>query len=100
MANRRAGLGREIRRTEVGVGDEMNTVVALPRLAVYAAASMLLIAAAYSHAQTGAKRVRVSIPGANFISLPFYAAKDKGYYREEGIEVEFILSPRLLPAPR
>ena len=59
----------------------MNTVVALPRLAVYAAASMLLIAAAYSHAQTGAKRVRVSIPGANVTYLPMFGLGIKGMPR-------------------
>ena len=75
----------------------MNTAVALPRLAVYAAASMLLIFAALdAHAQTSAKRVRVSIPGANVTYLPFYAAKEKGYYREEGIDIEFILMPAAL----
>ena len=75
----------------------MNTAVALPRLAVYAAASMILIFAAVdAHAQTSAKRVRVSIPGANVTYLPFYAAKEKGYYREEGIDIEFILMPAAL----
>jgi NitT/TauT family transport system substrate-binding protein len=44
-------------------------------------------------AQTAMKRARVSIPGANVTYLPFYAAKDKGYYRDEGIDVEFILMP-------
>jgi len=75
----------------------MNTAVALPRLAVYAAASMLLIFAALdAHAQTSAKRVRVSIPGANVTYLPFYAAKEKGYYREEGITSNsFSCPPRL-----
>lgn len=75
----------------------MNTAVALPRLAVLAAAStLLLFTAAHSQAQTGVKRVRVSIPGANVTYLPFYAAKEKGYYREEGIEIEFILMPAAL----
>ena len=72
----------------------MNTAVALRRLAVLAAASALLfVAAAAARAQTGAKRVRVSIPAANVTYLPFYAARDRNYYREEGIEIEFILMP-------
>jgi len=39
------------------------------------------------------KKVRVSIPGANVTYLPFYAAKDKGYYKEESLDIEFILMP-------
>ena len=42
------------------------------------------------------KKVRVSIPGANVTYLPFYAAKDKGYYKEDGIDIEFILMPASL----
>ncbi len=44
-----------------------------------------------SQAQPGLKKVRVSIPAANVTYLPFYAAKDRGYYKDEGIDVEFIL---------
>jgi NitT/TauT family transport system substrate-binding protein len=51
------------------------------------------MSASPASAQTATKKVRVSIPGANVTYLPFYAAKDKGYYREEGIDVEFILMP-------
>jgi NitT/TauT family transport system substrate-binding protein len=42
------------------------------------------------------KKVRVSIPGANVTYLPFYAAKDKGYYKEESLDIEFILMPASL----
>ena len=51
----------------------------------------LLVSGTHSHAQTGVKKVRVSIPAANVTYLPFYAAKDHGYYKEEGLDVEFIL---------
>jgi NitT/TauT family transport system substrate-binding protein len=47
-------------------------------------------------AQTSLKKVRVSIPAANVTYLPFYAAKDRGYYKDEGLEVEFILMPASL----
>jgi NitT/TauT family transport system substrate-binding protein len=47
-------------------------------------------------AQTALKRIRVSIPAANVTYLPFYAAKDQGYYRDEGLDVEFILMPASL----
>jgi NitT/TauT family transport system substrate-binding protein len=55
--------------------------------------SLLLFTLSSLQAQTGFKRVRVSIPAANVTYLPFYAAKDQGYYRDEGLDVEFILMP-------
>src|SRR4029078_12789761 len=54
---------------------------------------MLFMSTSPALAQMATKKVRVSIPGANVTYLPFYAARDKGYYREEGIDVEFILMP-------
>ena len=51
----------------------------------------LLFCASHSQAQPGLKKVRVSIPAANVTYLPFYAAKDRGYYKDEGIDVEFVL---------
>jgi NitT/TauT family transport system substrate-binding protein len=53
--------------------------------------SILLVSATHLRAQTGLRKVRVSIPAANVTYLPFYAAKDNGYYKEEGFDVEFIL---------
>jgi NitT/TauT family transport system substrate-binding protein len=58
--------------------------------------SLGLISAAHLPAQTGLRKVRVSIPAANVTYLPFYAAKDNGYYKEEGLDVEFILMPATL----
>jgi NitT/TauT family transport system substrate-binding protein len=78
-------------------GKEMVTSVAIRHFVGLATVmALLLVAATRSQAQTVAKRVRVSIPGANVTYLPFYAAKDKGYYREEGIDIEFILMPASL----
>src|SRR5438093_10633039 len=54
---------------------------------------ILLFSATRLQAQTGLKKVRVSIPAANVTYLPFYAAKENGYYKEEGLDVEFILMP-------
>ena len=53
--------------------------------------SALLVGATCLQAQTALRKVRVSIPAANVTYLPFYAAKDRGYYKDEGIDVEFIL---------
>ena len=58
-----------------------------------ALSGILLISATHAIAQTDSKKVRVSIPGQTSRTSLFYAAKDKGYYREEGIDVEFILMP-------
>lgn len=55
--------------------------------------SALLVGATDLQAQTALRKVRVSIPGANVTYLPFYAAKHNGYYKEEGLEVEFIQMP-------
>jgi NitT/TauT family transport system substrate-binding protein len=33
----------------------------------------------------------MSIPAPNVTYLPFYAARDHGYYKDEGVEVEFVL---------
>lgn len=75
----------------------MTTDGARRRLAGLASVlALLFVTTTYGQAQTSPKRVRVSIPGANVTYLPFYAAKDKGYFREEGIEVEFILMPASL----
>jgi NitT/TauT family transport system substrate-binding protein len=52
---------------------------------------ILIVSASHAQAQSALKRVRVSIPAANVTYLPFYAARDNGYYKQEGLEVEFIL---------
>ena len=58
--------------------------------------SLLLAVAARLEAQTGFKKVRISIPAANVTYLPFYAAKDNRHYKEEGLDVEFIRMPATL----
>ena len=42
-------------------------------------------------AQVGAARVRVAIPSTTHAVLAFSTSRDKGYYREEGLDVELIL---------
>jgi len=50
-----------------------------------------LVSSIDTHAQTGLKKIRMAIPSTNVTFLPFFAAKEKGYYREDGLDVEFIL---------
>ena len=76
----------------------MSTSLAARRSAVWILILIgtLCLKASQVSAQTTMKKVRVSIPGANVTYLPFYAAKDKGYYKEDGIDIEFILMPASL----
>jgi NitT/TauT family transport system substrate-binding protein len=76
----------------------MSTSLAARRSAVWILILIgtLSLKASQVPAQTTMKKVRVSIPGANVTYLPFYAAKDKGYYKEDGIDIEFILMPASL----
>ena len=76
----------------------MSTSLAARLLAVWILILIetLCLKAGQVSAQTTMKKVRVSIPGANVTYLPFYAAKDKGYYKEESLDIEFILMPASL----
>ncbi|HMF47031.1 MAG TPA: ABC transporter substrate-binding protein [Candidatus Saccharimonadales bacterium] len=76
----------------------MSTFLAARRSAVWILIliGILCLKASQVSAQTTMKKVRVSIPGANVTYLPFYAAKDKGYYKEESLDIEFILMPASL----
>ena len=76
----------------------MSTSLAARRSAVWILIliGILCLKASQVSAQTTMKKVRVSIPGANVTYLPFYAAKDKGYYKEESLDIEFILMPASL----
>lgn len=37
-----------------------------------------------------ARRVRLAIPGYNITQIAFFSAKDKGYFKEEGLDVDLI----------
>lgn len=37
-----------------------------------------------------AKTIRVAIPGYNITQIAFFTAKDRGYYKDEGLDVELI----------
>src|ERR1051326_2627905 len=39
----------------------------------------------------GAREVKVSIPAHSVSHIAFYTAQEKGYYRDEGLDVELIL---------
>jgi NitT/TauT family transport system substrate-binding protein len=50
----------------------------------------ILIAAEDIHPQTAMKRVRMGIQSTNIGFLPFHVAYHKGFYREQGIDLETI----------
>jgi len=57
-----------------------------------AIASAILIPLSGVHV-ANARTVRVGIPGHNITQAAFYAARDRGWYREEGLEVQLIVMP-------
>lgn len=58
--------------------------------------AILIFGSATLHAQTGLRKIRMAIPSTNVTYLPFFAAKDNGYYKDEGFDVEFILVRAIL----
>jgi len=42
-----------------------------------------------AHSASG-RRVRLAIPGYNITQIAFFAAKDKGYFKDEGLDVDMI----------
>ena len=60
------------------------------RFAAIAAAILILLSGVHV---ANARTVRVGIPGHNITQAAFYAARDRGWYREEGLEVQLIMMP-------
>jgi len=60
------------------------------RFAAIAVAILILLSGANV---ANARTVRVGIPGHNITQAAFYAARDRGWYRDEGLEVQLIMMP-------
>src|SRR5438094_9139884 len=56
------------------------------RIIFFSLLSMILLAA-----NVNAGRVRVAMPSTTHAVLAFSTSRDKGYYRDEGLDVELIL---------
>ena len=60
------------------------------RFAAIAVAILIVLSGAHV---ANARTVRVGIPGHNITQAAFYAARDRGWYREEGLEAQLIMMP-------
>src|SRR5262249_56434911 len=60
------------------------------RRTVWLSIVFVLITAGNIHPQTAMKRVRMGIQSTNIGFLPFHVAYHKGFYREQGIDLETI----------
>ncbi|HEY3305594.1 MAG TPA: ABC transporter substrate-binding protein [Candidatus Binatia bacterium] len=56
-----------------------------------ALAAFLLSISSTTQAQPGAKKIRMGISTTSIVFLPFYAAVQKGFYKDEGIDLELIV---------
>jgi NitT/TauT family transport system substrate-binding protein len=59
----------------------------------FAIVTLTIAGSGTSFAQTGLKKVRMSLPSSHIGYLAFYAALQKGFYRQEGIDLESIVMP-------
>jgi ABC-type nitrate/sulfonate/bicarbonate transport system substrate-binding protein len=57
----------------------------------YSAVATLMLLSAWHPAW--ARTVKVGIPGHNVTQAAFYVAKERGWYRDEGLEVQLIMMP-------
>ena len=60
------------------------------RFAILLALFLSVIPDGYAHAQPAPKKVRMGIQSTNIGFLPFHVAYHKGFYREQGIDLETI----------
>lgn len=72
----------------------MSALSAIQRFALFFTFLVLVIShPAASCAQSGLKKVRMGNSSTNVSFLPMYAAYHKGFYKDEGIELEIISMP-------
>src|SRR5690242_11600615 len=45
---------------------------------------------AFGSGQSEARKVRIALPGYNITQIVFFTAKEKGYFRDEGLDVDLI----------
>lgn len=60
------------------------------RLVAFFPVSILILTLIGIPAESSARKIRVAIPGYNITQLVFFTAKQKGFYKEEGLDVDLI----------
>src|SRR5437899_11765974 len=63
---------------------------------IFSSLIVVFLLPAYGQTQTGLKKVRLALPTKTVSFLAFYVAHHKGFYKDEGIELErIIMQPAL-----
>jgi len=55
-----------------------------------ALAALMIFIASPAQAQPATKKIRMGISTTSIVFLPFYAAMHKGFYKDEGMDLELI----------
>ena len=50
----------------------------------------ILVAILFASARANAKPIRIAIPGYNITQIAFFVARERGFFKEEGLDVELI----------
>jgi NitT/TauT family transport system substrate-binding protein len=56
----------------------------------FALALGIATAILFAHAPVSAKPIRIAIPGYNITQIAFFVAKERGFFKDEGLDVELI----------
>src|SRR5512145_567411 len=56
-----------------------------------ALSAFLLSVSSAAQAQPAANKIRMGISTTSIVFLPFYAAQQKGFYKDEGIDLELVV---------
>ena len=54
------------------------------------AAALALLTVLFTHAPVVARPIRIAIPGYNITQIAFFVARERGFFKDEGLDVELI----------
>ncbi len=52
--------------------------------------ALAILAVLFSYTPASAKPIRIAIPGYNITQIAFFIARERGFFKEEGLDVELI----------
>jgi NitT/TauT family transport system substrate-binding protein len=52
--------------------------------------ALAIVAKSLTHAPAWAKTIRIAIPGYNITQIAFFVARERGFFKDEGLDVELI----------